>query len=94
MAEGKRTALDIIKNYDGRRKSASWKSADPYHEIFRLGIRQIRRNRSTLSPDRGARSALTSVGYRPGLGWPLKRRYGLHLWRLDQSAFPELDEFG
>ena len=42
MAEGKkRTALDIIKNYDGPKIRIMEVCGTHTHEIFRLGIRQI-----------------------------------------------------
>lgn len=89
MAEGKkRTALDIIRNYDGPKIRIMEVCGTHTHEIFRLGIRQILPKQVDVIPDRAARSASrpSAISIRP-CGWPLKRALPsapLATW----SAFP------
>ena len=70
MAEAKkRTALDIIRSYDGPKIRIMEVCGTHTHEIFRQGIRQI------LPPQV---DVISGPGYLAGSG---KRRHHLHLWR-------------
>lgn len=89
MAEGKkRTALDIIQNYDGPKIRIMEVCGTHTHEIFRLGIRQILPKQVDVISGRAARSALrpSAISTRP-CGWLLKK--GLPFVPLATwSAFP------
>ena len=64
MAEGKkRTALDIIKNYDGPKIRIMEVCGTHTHEIFRLGIRQILPKQVDVISGPGCPVCVTPVGY-------------------------------
>ena len=64
MAEGKkRTALDIIKNYDGPKIRIMEVCGTHTHEIFRLGIRQILPKQVDIISGPGCPVCVTPVGY-------------------------------
>lgn len=75
MAEAKkRTALDIIRSYDGPKIRIMEVCGTHTHEIFRQGIRQILPPQVDVIPGRAARSAsrLSVISTRPS-GWPWKK---------------------
>ncbi|WP_368306584.1 hydrogenase formation protein HypD, partial [Megasphaera massiliensis] len=64
MAEGKkRTALDIIQNYDGPKIRIMEVCGTHTHEIFRLGIRQILPKQVDVISGPGCPVCVTPVGY-------------------------------
>lgn len=64
MAEGKkRTALDIIQNYDGPKIRLMEVCGTHTHEIFRLGIRQILPKQVDVISGPGCPVCVTPVGY-------------------------------
>jgi len=76
MAEGKkRTALDIIQNYDGPKIRIMEVCGTHTHEIFRLGIRQILPKQVDVISGPGCPVCVTPVGY-----------IDQALWVLQQSA--------
>lgn len=83
MAEAKkRTALDIIRSYDGPKIRIMEVCGTHTHEIFRQGIRQILPPQVDVISGRRARSASRRSAISTRLsGWLWKRRHHLHLWR-------------
>ena len=87
--EKKRTAREIIENYDGAAVRIMEVCGTHTHEIFRLGIRKLLPPQVELISGPGCPVCVTPVGFIDEAVWlALKKKCDdLYLWRSGTSAW-------
>ena len=84
--EKKRTAREIIENYDGPAVRIMEVCGTHTHEIFRLGIRKLLPPQVELISGPGCPVCVTPVGFIDEAVWLALEKGDLHIWRSGTRA--------